>query len=301
MKKFLIFSFVFLTSTSSADPARRYFLEGDGSVALVNAKTGERGQVVYRLENGSYPRSAWGKIDRIFGVPKNASESISPRLVALLDYLQDYFKGGPIRILSGYRSPEYNENLRRKKKLAARTSLHIEGMAADIEMPGVKARKLWMFVRDLNCCGAGYYHGNGLHLDTGPTRFWDEKSTKVEEDLGGQNKLILLRTHMDVYLPGESVTLFLARITDYPFGIRPQAVLLEGEKGERVFESVPLLLSKDKCVPIKNRAEARTIAWKIPEDFNHGGKIRFQIDFCDKPYPAMPDRIASNPILIVKE
>jgi uncharacterized protein YcbK (DUF882 family) len=301
MQKALLFLLVLLpTFAFGAEFRGRFFLEGDGLLHVINAKNGLGGKVRYRLDNGSYPSNAWEEVNRIFGVPKNSAEAISPRLIALLDYLQDYFDAGPVRILSGYRSPDYNENLRKKGRLAAKTSLHLEGMAADIEMDGVSPRKLWHFVRDLDCCGAGYYHGKGIHLDTGPTRFWDEKSTKVEQDLGARNKLILLRTYLDIYRPGETVHLVLARITDYPIGIRPEMRLLEGEKGEKGAEKATLFPTKDPCVLIRDRAEAHALAWKVPNDFRHDRKLRLRIDFCKKPFPEMPDRIESNPILITK-
>lgn len=283
-----------LSGTAFASPQGRFFLEGDGLLHIVNAKTGAGGGVRYRLPDGSYPAAAQAKIDRIFGAAPG--EGISPRLVSLLDYLQDHFGGGMIRIVSGYRSPTYNQRLRQKGKLAAQTSLHLEGMAADVEMAGVEAEKLWQFVRGLDCCGVGYYHGNGIHLDTGPSRFWDETSTRVDEDLGARNQLIFLRTDRDIYLPGEAVRLTLHRITDYPFGLRPRALLLKGGKG---WKEVNLIGAETNCVSIKDRHRATSLSWVIPEGFFSSDKVRIEVTFCDKPFPEMPDRTASNPITIL--
>jgi uncharacterized protein YcbK (DUF882 family) len=93
-----------------------------------------------------------------------------------LDYFEDRFQQ-PIVIISGYRSPEYNENLRAKGRLAAKASLHMEGMAADIQMRKGLSTKAFPLLRALQCCGVGYYHGDSLHLDTGPAR-WDETTSK---------------------------------------------------------------------------------------------------------------------------
>ena len=215
------------------------------------------------------------QVDRIYG------GKASLRLVSLLDFLEDHFQGKPIRLISGYRSPEYNTALRRKGKLAAKTSLHMEAMAADIEIEGVPGRTLWDYARSLDCCGAGYYHSQGIHIDTGPKRSWDETSTGVGLDLGGHNKLILLRTDQDIYLPGETIKFTLARITDYPIGVRLQ----ENSEGP--------------CRIIKDRSESQSLDWKIPDNFKKWEKFELSVEFCQKPFPEMPDRIVSNPVLIL--
>lgn len=273
----------------------RFYLSGDGAVTLQNAKTGAGGKIVYQKE-GTYPPAVVNEINKIFGIPGRSSENISLRLIAILDYLQDRLKGGNIQILSGYRSPTYNEGLRKKGKLAASTSLHIEGMAADIEMERVDGKRLWEFVRSLNCCGAGYYHGKGIHIDTGPTRFWDEKTTKVKENLGGHNKLILLRTDQDIYFPGEKVALSLGRITDYPIFIDPQAFL---KKEGKILQKISVSSERKKCVPLKTRKEAQALEWKIPEPFLSGDTFTVEVKFCQKPFPEMKDSTLSNFFSIV--
>ncbi|MGH7431119.1 MAG: YcbK family protein [Candidatus Methylomirabilales bacterium] len=288
-------AFFFLSSlTAVAAPPGRFFLEGDGTVRLVNGRTGAGGAVTYRTPRGEYPESAQRRINRIFGVPPNASEGIAIRLIALLDYLQDQLKGGKIKIVSGYRSPTYNEELRKKGRLAARTSMHLEGMAADIEMEGVEGKRLWEFVRGLDCCGAGYYHGKGIHVDVGPSRFWDEASTKVEQDLGARNKLVLLRTGWDLYRPGEEVRMTLGRITDYPIGVRRDGQLIH--TGQEVVR-VRLENGRTDCLLIPNRSAA-SLAWKIPKGIAPKEKSRIRISFCHKPFPEMPEGIDSNPISI---
>jgi hypothetical protein len=267
----------------------RFFLEGDGTVRIIDAKSGKGGTIVYRNHDGTYSEKGEHEINRVFGAPSD--DPISLRLIALLDYLQDHFKKGTIRLVSGYRSPEYNEGLRKKGKLAAPTSLHIEGMAADIDIDNVNGRTLWNYARSLDCCGAGYYHGKGIHIDTGPVRFWDETSAKVDKNLGGHNKLILLRTDQDIYHPGEKVRLTLSRVTDYPFGIRP-VISLIGKEGE-VAAKVSLEPANGDCWRIKNRGRARSLSWTIPPDFEKG-RLKISLEFCEKPAPEMPDKIFSN-------
>ncbi len=281
--------------TAIAAPAGRFFIEGDGKVHLVNKRTRVGGPITYRTPGGDYPESAQRRIDEIFGVPPNASEGIAIRLTALLDYLQDHLKGGTIKIVSGYRSPTYNEGLRKEGRLAVRTSMHIEGMAADIEMEGVEGKRLWEFVRGLNCCGAGYYHSTMIHVDVGPRRFWDETTTRVEQDLGARNKLVLLRTEWDLYRPGEEVRMTLGRITDYPFGVRRDGQLIHA--GQKVI-SVRLENSQSDCLLIRDRSATRALAWKIPKGIAPKERARIRISFCQRSFPEMPQGIDSNPISI---
>jgi hypothetical protein len=288
----LILSFAL---TALAAPSGRFFIEGDGRVYLLSRRTSAGGLITYRTPEGEYIESAHRRINQIFGVPPSASEGIALRLVAVLDYLQDQLKGGAIRIISGYRSPTYNEGLRQQGRLAARTSMHIEGMAADFEMEGVGAKRIWEFVRSLNCCGAGYYHSKEMHIDVGPSRFWDETSSGVEKDLGARNKLLLLRTEWDRYRPGEEVQMTLSRITDYPIGVRRDAQLIQHG---REIGRVRLGSGQTDCLVIPNRAAARALAWKTPKRIAPADQARIRISFCQKRFPEMPERIDSNPISI---
>lgn len=289
-----------LTTISSlaalAAPSGRFFFEGDGRVHVLNGKTGAGGLITYRTPDGAYPESAQRRIDQIFGVPPSAAEGegVAIRLIAVLDYLQDRLKGGVIKIVSGYRSPVYNEGLRKQGRLAARTSMHIEGMAADVEMEGIGAKRLWEYVRGLGCCGAGYYHSREMHIDVGPSRFWDETSSKVEQDLGARNKLLLLRTEWDLYHPGEEVRMTLGRITDFPIGVRRDAQVIGTGR-----DPIGVRLENGSaCVLIPNRAAARSLVWKAPRGISPTERARIRITFCQRPAPEMPERIDSNPISI---
>jgi uncharacterized protein YcbK (DUF882 family) len=290
---------VSLSTSAHAAGGPRYFFEGDGSVTMTGAKSGKGGTFVYRNSKGEYDLSTLDKINEVFGMKTAPDEFIHPRLIALLDYLQDQLKGGTIRIVSGYRSPEYNDGLRKKGKLAAKSSMHIEGMAADIDMDGVDGKKLWEFVRGLDCCGAGYYHAKGIHVDVGPSRFWDETSTKVEQDLGAHNKLVI--ANFDYYQPGERVYLTLGRISDYPIGIRP-SVKIETEKGKETATAAidkKDLREKNGCLMIPDRASGRSVEFDLPEKVKTDGKLAVRIDYCEKPFSEMPDSILSN-VLIVR-
>ena len=293
----LMASFLLIPASSlSAEeekPRDRYFFSGDGWIQLVNTKTNESARVHYRLPDGSYPRDAHQRINRFFGVPVSSRDSTALRLISLLDYIEDRYRQ-PIEIISGYRSPEYNEGLRAKGRLAAKASLHMEGMAADIRMRQVLSAEWFQTIKALNCCGVGFYHDNSLHVDIGPARFWDETSSKVSTDISEHNKRILARTDLDVYLPGEQLELRLARITDYPIGVTSRfAVVRNGQiLREFLFDE-----KEDHCLPV-NDPKDRTLKWTIPSGFHPTEKIQIRLSFCNKPFPEMPDQIESNSILI---
>jgi uncharacterized protein YcbK (DUF882 family) len=291
----IVLAFV-LVSFSRAEEAKitnRYFLSGDGLVSLTNAKTNHSGRVRYRHEDGTYPQEAHQEIDRLFGVPADSGDHISLRLISALDYVEDQFDL-PIVVISGYRSQGYNDNLRSRGGGAAKASLHIEGMAADIKVRKNLAKKIWASVKDMRCCGIGFYGGDSVHIDTGPARFWTQSTSKVRTNISENNKQIMVRTDQDIYLPGEKVELKLARITTYPVGlVTGFSVLRNGQ--------APQNFSFDgkgtECLPVREAAE-RAVMWTVPENSSWDTRLRFRLRFCDKQFPEMPDEIESNEILI---
>src|SRR5690606_4366222 len=80
----------------------------------------------------------------------------------------------PFQIISGYRSPQTNERLRaRGGGGVARRSLHMDGKAVDIRLPGVPLAELRDAALELSAGGVGYYPGSDfVHVDTGRVRSW---------------------------------------------------------------------------------------------------------------------------------
>jgi uncharacterized protein YcbK (DUF882 family) len=286
---FLIGAFSLLAE--NATPTDRYFFSGDGSIHLINAHTNASARIQYRLPDGSYPAEARERIDRLFGVPVGSHDHISLRLVSVLDYIEERYRQ-PIEIISGYRSPEYNEGLRAKGRLAAKTSMHLEGMAADIRMRKVLSAEWFQTLKAMGCCGVGYYHDNSLHVDTGPVRYWDETTSKVQTNISEHNKQVMVRTEQDIYLPGETVALRLARITDYPLGLASGFAVVQDEQEPQMFSFDE---KGDACLPVKDPGQ-RTFKWTVPSDFSPEGKVQFRLRLCDRAYPEMPEQILSNPI-----
>lgn len=79
----------------------------------------------------------------------------------------------PFHIISGYRSPASNAMLAGKSNGVAQRSLHMEGMAIDIRVPGVRTSAIRDLAKKMQRGGVGYYAASDfVHVDTGRVRFW---------------------------------------------------------------------------------------------------------------------------------
>ena len=96
------------------------------------------------------------------------------RLFDLLHLLQQQVGSkGSYHVISGYRSPKTNAMLNSKSNGVAKRSLHMQGRAIDIRLPGVELKHLRQAALNLKAGGVGYYpKSNFIHVDTGRTRFW---------------------------------------------------------------------------------------------------------------------------------
>ena len=80
---------------------------------------------------------------------------------------------GTFEVISGYRSPQTNEALRKKSGGVAKRSYHMRGKAIDIRLTDIKTSKLRNIAKSLRHGGVGYYaKSDFIHLDTGPVRSW---------------------------------------------------------------------------------------------------------------------------------
>jgi uncharacterized protein YcbK (DUF882 family) len=295
----------FLTAAHSpaavaARNSTRFFHHGDGRIDLLGLKSGYSFSGRYRLTNGKYDPAALASIQRVFDAPAGVPLAhISLRLIEFIDFLQDHFNpNARIEIASGWRSPQYNTRLRKEGRLAATASLHQYGMAADIRMDGVPARRIWYFVRRLGFGGVGYYHGSTVHVDVGPARFWDEKTSGVGTDISTDNKLICLVADYDIYRPGNPVGLRFTRMTAFPIDVSVKFTL------ERVNESGiaekpeffrPVLAVKERspCAMFTDIRQMLNIRWKLPGDLR-AGRYRIRARFCDRQWASMPAQIATS-------
>jgi uncharacterized protein YcbK (DUF882 family) len=157
---------VFANMPPFVEPARR--------LALYNTHTGERLDAEY-WEKGEYVPDALAEMNHL--LRDHRTDEVTAIDRDLLDLLHSL--GGildiqePFHVISGYRSPETNAKLRRRSRRVARHSLHVDGMAADIRIPGVRLKDLRRAALALKAGGVGYYPRTGfVHVDVGPVRRW---------------------------------------------------------------------------------------------------------------------------------
>lgn len=224
---------------SAAGP--RFFFEGQGRLILRHAYFDSTLDVRYRHQDGSYDPAALKQIEHFFRSREDGREAPVPlRLIELLSYIEDHYHPRQMVLLSGFRSPEFNADLRNAGGAVAQASLHTEAMAADIMFVGLDMARLWRQLRDLGAGGVGYYRQNKfLHVDTGPPRFWEATTSRVQENLSADNARVFLRTDFDRYPRLEGATCGLHSLTAFPVLVAAKAALV-GPKGSRTVTVQPI-------------------------------------------------------------
>ena len=96
------------------------------------------------------------------------------RVIEFINTVDKQLGGGnEIHIISGFRSPEYNNLLIREGRNVVKNSLHLQGKAIDIHFPQIPLNKVRQAALKLRYGGVGYYPKSGfVHLDSGRFRFW---------------------------------------------------------------------------------------------------------------------------------
>jgi len=143
------------------------------SLAFLHTHTGESLEIVY-YARGAYLSDALGRINRLLrDFRTGAMHAIDPALLDQLHALCAACGKGTFEIISGYRSPDTNAMLRQRSHGVAAHSLHLEGRAIDVRLPGVRTDRLRDAAISLGRGGVGYYPGSDfVHLDTGRVRSW---------------------------------------------------------------------------------------------------------------------------------
>lgn len=158
-------------AAAGASPA---FARGSRQVSLLNLHTGDTLKATY-WDGGAYVRDALAAIDKVLRDHRTGeTHPISPRLLDLLSDLSDRLEPtGAVQVISGYRSPKTNAALHMTSSGVATRSLHMEGLAMDIRMPGVRLDSLRDAAVAMQAGGVGYYPGSDfVHIDVGRPRRW---------------------------------------------------------------------------------------------------------------------------------
>lgn len=179
-------------------PARRLFLGCAGKLALAGAllpivspaiaalpaarrlqfehlHTGEKLSVVFAVGDRYVPAALNALNSFLRDHYTGEVGTMDPQLFDLLfQARQELGCSEPFQVISGYRCPATNISLR----LAggggvAKQSLHMDGKAIDIRLPGVTLEDLRDAAISLQAGGVGFYERQQfVHLDTGRVRSW---------------------------------------------------------------------------------------------------------------------------------
>jgi len=148
---------------------------GERRLSFQNLHTGERLSIVYAID-GRYQPESLAALDRL--LRDHYSGEIGPIAPPLFDQLHELQQrvgtSRPYEVISGYRAPATNARLRETRAGGvARHSLHTEGRAIDVRLPGVPLAALRDAALSLRAGGVGYYpREQFVHLDTGAVRRW---------------------------------------------------------------------------------------------------------------------------------
>ncbi len=152
----------------------RALARAERRLSFHNLHTGEHLTTCYWAE-GRYLASECQAIDHLLRDFRTGDiHPIDRRLLDLLYVLQRQVRGkGPFQVISGYRSPATNRMLRQRGHHVALHSMHLQGKAIDIRLPGCSLRHLHRAALALRAGGVGYYpRSNFVHVDTGRVRSW---------------------------------------------------------------------------------------------------------------------------------
>ncbi len=152
---------------SPASAAVRATSESERRLHLVHPFSSESFSGVYWV-NGSYREEALRQLQHLMRDRNRGGVElrIDP---SLYDFLHDLNarigNTEPMQVISGYRQPGRTRD--------RRDSLHVDGQAVDIRLPGRNLRQIGKVANTMKRGGVGFYsHNHHLHLDTGPVRTW---------------------------------------------------------------------------------------------------------------------------------
>ncbi len=147
---------------------------GERVLRFHNIHTGEKVSRVY-WQNGQYLAGPLREFNHLLRDWR--TDEVTDIDLKVLDLLAELHRlmdtTQPFDIISGYRSPKTNAMLRANSGGVAKKSLHMRGMAIDVNLPGRDLRALQKAAISLKRGGVGYYgKSQFIHVDTGRVRYW---------------------------------------------------------------------------------------------------------------------------------
>ena len=163
-------------ASSFAMPALANLSRGR-TLAFDHTHTREKISLQYALGDEYLPRSLNRLNHFLRDHYSGAVGVIDPKLFDVLHRISVSLGTGarhPFHVISGYRHPKTNNMLRTTRGGGvAKRSLHMDGKAIDIRLPGVPLGELRDAALSLKAGGVGFYpRDQFVHVDTGRVRSW---------------------------------------------------------------------------------------------------------------------------------
>lgn len=177
-RSFLKLGVAALAGASLPIPAFARMLDALGperTLSFYNTHTGEELNKVVYWADGIYIQETLKDINHILrDYRRDEVRAIDPGLLDQLCTLHRKLQvRSPIHIISGYRSPATNNEIRSKSRGVAKKSLHMSGKAIDLRIPGISLAQIRKAAVAMKSGGVGYYpKSDFVHLDTGLVRTW---------------------------------------------------------------------------------------------------------------------------------
>jgi uncharacterized protein YcbK (DUF882 family) len=143
-------------------------------IELLNTHTNEVVNVAFADASG-FMHGALAKLQYLLRDHRvDEQHAIDPGLYVQLSDLAHAAGHEPrYEVISGYRSPVTNAQLRARGRGVAEHSLHLEGRAIDVRLNGCRCSTLRDLALRAGRGGVGFYaRSDFVHLDTGRVRFW---------------------------------------------------------------------------------------------------------------------------------
>ncbi|OUR64260.1 hypothetical protein A9Q79_07415 [Methylophaga sp. 42_25_T18] len=173
-RRFLQLGFGAAASLAMPSAFANVITSPERKLSLLNLHTGENINATYWAE-GQYQTSELHAINQVLRDHRTGDVmDMDSNLIELLNILHHKMDGQQaFHVISGYRSPKTNAMLNKKSSGVAKKSLHMQGRAIDIRLPGRQLASLQQAAIQLHAGGVGYYSRSGfIHLDTGRVRSW---------------------------------------------------------------------------------------------------------------------------------
>lgn len=154
--------------------ANTFKMQEDKQLAFLNLHTGERIRATYWTEGQYLPEALFAIKNVLRDHRTGEAYEMDLNLLNMLQLLHARMDTREeFHVISAYRSPKTNAMLSSRSGGVATRSLHMQGKAIDIRLPGYALTDLQKAVLSLESGGVGYYpKSNFLHIDTGRVRQW---------------------------------------------------------------------------------------------------------------------------------